>query len=642
MPPPTRYKFHIALIVVVDKENHSQIAMQALLSDKRSEFFESAFESFKQLCKGGTPGVVFTDYDAAAMLAIAKVYPSALNNLCIWHTMGNIREHGGGLENGVLGQILGLFKAAAYAQTEEGKHRLEWQPMLSGPRSRDVLLLLLRRCLSPVSPVCRSRQLVTSSVSCPPSLSRPVTRDRRAGRWASYVHPGLHTLGIASTQRVESMNAAVKKLVTRKGDNVHLGRALLGKVQDDINRSQRRNLGGTVARVAVQGHSYVEDFRTKHLRTFNFVLNAVNYEQCSQHATEVSCGGLSLWPWTDPDLFSPITPNRAPLRCGMPCWRDTEAQILGALHYEAKPVVRGEEAARRLFEELVADPTKANLTYDTGSGELVDPSIPTSDAAGFSMVSRTSVPHFAELLRDQNVTRWCASRRSPRRPGAVTSSPLDRTASSSASACGSLSTGYFARTPSRPCACQASIGAAGLTGPAGPPGQMLPVDPNPIVSSQSGTNLSAYAYANGVTLGKELGGMFKEVSVASIQRLVESMKHCTKQQIEVEKRSLRDESTSRVFTGTPPAHPCPAAGRRRGERVALEAAAREVVAVETPAGEAVAGAEGQATGAQGGAETLLVSLRVRRAVPRGFAEHPTLRQDRAPPAPRLSASRRHP
>ncbi|CBN75640.1 expressed unknown protein [Ectocarpus siliculosus] len=132
--------------------------------------------------------------------------------------------------------------------------------------------------------------------------------------------------------------------------------------------SKRRNLGGTVARVAVQGHSYVESFRTKHLRTFNFVLNAVKYEQCSQHATE-----------------------------------DTETQILGALSYEAIPVVRDEEAARRLFEELVADPTKANLTYDTGSGELVDPSIPTSEAAGVSMVSRTSVPHFAELLRDQNV-----------------------------------------------------------------------------------------------------------------------------------------------------------------------------------------------------------------------------------------------
>ncbi|CAB1105322.1 unnamed protein product [Ectocarpus sp. CCAP 1310/34] len=91
------YKFHLALMVVLDKENHSQIAMQALLSDERSESFEFVFESFKQLCEGGTP--------------------ETLNKLCVWHTMGNIREHGGGLDKGVLGQVL---KAAAYAQTEEG------------------------------------------------------------------------------------------------------------------------------------------------------------------------------------------------------------------------------------------------------------------------------------------------------------------------------------------------------------------------------------------------------------------------------------------------------------------------------------------------------------------------------------------
>ncbi|CAM9772406.1 unnamed protein product [Ectocarpus sp. 12 AP-2014] len=424
-------------------------------------------------------------------------------------------------------------------------------------------------------------------------------------------------------QRVADPSARRNTKSQKVGCEFHLGLwwgADMSTPQVSKSESQRRNVGGTVARVAVHGRSYVEDFRTKHLRTFNFVLNAVKYEQCSQHATE-----------------------------------DTEAQILGAPNYEAKPVVRDEEAARRLFEELVADPTKANLTYDTGSGESVDPSIPTSEAAGVSMVSRTSVPHFAELLRDQNIHT------------VVRITPM-----STACECGHLVAlgpdGFFlctclrqlvygllcphamkalwyqrasqfngatisprwrdSETPWTMAALAAkpanlSTGAAGLTGSAGPPGQMPPVDPNPIVSSRSGPNLSAYAYANGVALGKELGGMFKEVpSVASIQRLMESMKLYARQQIEVEKRSLRDESTSRVFTGTLP-RPTPAlpqgdagdpgrggvAGGERGipegdgqgERVALEAAAREAVAVETAAGEAVAGAEGQATGAQGGA-----------------------------------------
>ncbi|CAM9993724.1 unnamed protein product [Ectocarpus sp. 4 AP-2014] len=147
-----------------------------------------------------------------------------------------------------------------------------------------------------------------------------------------------------------------------------------------------------------------------------------------------------------------------------------------------------------------------------------------------------------------------------------------------------------------------STGAAGLTGPAGPPGRMPPIDPNPTVSSHSGPNLSAYAYANGVALGKELGGMFKEVpSVASIQRLMESMKLYAKQQWRW--RSGRYETSqragcSRELSPGPPL-PCRretpgtrvgdgvAGGERgrpegdgQGETVALEAAAREAVAVE--------------------------------------------------------------
>ncbi|CAM9915684.1 unnamed protein product, partial [Hapterophycus canaliculatus] len=114
-----RYKFSLALIVVVDCDNHSQIAMQALLSNERSESFEFVFESFKELCEGGTPQVVYTDADRASMNAIKTVYPGALNKLCLWHTYENIREHGGGLGEGVLPEVIRKFKTAAYAQTVE-------------------------------------------------------------------------------------------------------------------------------------------------------------------------------------------------------------------------------------------------------------------------------------------------------------------------------------------------------------------------------------------------------------------------------------------------------------------------------------------------------------------------------------------
>lgn len=52
-----RYKYHLALIVVVDKENHTQLAMQAVIQRERTEDFKLLFESFKEMCNGHSPQV---------------------------------------------------------------------------------------------------------------------------------------------------------------------------------------------------------------------------------------------------------------------------------------------------------------------------------------------------------------------------------------------------------------------------------------------------------------------------------------------------------------------------------------------------------------------------------------------------------
>ena len=58
-------------------------------------------------------------------------------------------------------------------------------------------------------------------------------------KWASYVHPGAHTLSIASTQRVESGNSALKHVLQRSGTMVDVNGAILGKVRDDANKTER-------------------------------------------------------------------------------------------------------------------------------------------------------------------------------------------------------------------------------------------------------------------------------------------------------------------------------------------------------------------------------------------------------------------
>lgn len=54
---PASYKHHLALIVVVDKENITHIAMQALLANERTEDFQFLFRSFRQLIGGAQPQV---------------------------------------------------------------------------------------------------------------------------------------------------------------------------------------------------------------------------------------------------------------------------------------------------------------------------------------------------------------------------------------------------------------------------------------------------------------------------------------------------------------------------------------------------------------------------------------------------------
>ena len=78
-------------------------------------------------------------------------------------------------------------------------------------------------------------------------------------------------------------------------------------------------------------------------------------------------------------------------------------QILASLGYNAQPVASGNDEVQRLLAELVADPKKAKLQYDTNSGEFMDPSRMSTSSAGVTMATRTSVPHFAELLEDQTV-----------------------------------------------------------------------------------------------------------------------------------------------------------------------------------------------------------------------------------------------
>ncbi|CAB1105544.1 unnamed protein product [Ectocarpus sp. CCAP 1310/34] len=511
----SKYNHKLAFIVVVDKENHTQIAMQALLDTERHESFVFLMESFKELIRGSSPKVIFTDTDQSEMSAIAQVFPGALNKLCYWHKEQNVKAHGKGLPGGILQGILRKFKAAAYAPTLEAFVEIKTELLSMLDPESGVYKYMLGEIFNP----------------------------GRAGKWASFVHPGLHTLGIASTQRVEGTNCAVKKLVTRTGDLADLERALLGKVQDDAIRTQRRSEVGNTKRVSLSRNMSPAENVKQNLRGyFAFITAALTHERCSTHAKE-----------------------------------DTGVMIDACLGYSTKIVASGETDVRRILQMFVDDPTKVNLMLDTNSGEFIDPAEPTAVApAGVHLASRAPVSHFAGLLRDQAVDKLvrvallqreefchlvalgpdgcflCTCLR-PLVYGLLCPHGLKAMFDTGANKFNGASIAPRWRESSTPWTLEPLAAKPAMLDPGAAecPVELPPFNVTTDDISHSGTNVKAAAYANGTNFGKDMGVLLRQITtLEGIDRVLESTKIFFKQQLEVEKRSQRQASTTQVFTGT--------------------------------------------------------------------------------------------
>ncbi|CAB1104719.1 unnamed protein product [Ectocarpus sp. CCAP 1310/34] len=222
------YKYHLALIVVVDKENYTQIAMQALLANERTEDYKFLFRVFRELCQGMQPEVMFTDADQAAMTAIDEECPASHQKLCLFHMDENLMKHGEGLEQGVLAGKLCLFHMDENL-TKHGKG-LE-QGVLAGVKG---IFHAAARCMVetdvPEAKANLLKQLKPDSHMYK-YMADFVFEPRRVQRWASFVHPGLHTLNITSTQRVQSTNGALKTTMHRSGSMVDVHDTIVGKLR---------------------------------------------------------------------------------------------------------------------------------------------------------------------------------------------------------------------------------------------------------------------------------------------------------------------------------------------------------------------------------------------------------------------------
>eukprot|EP00903_Cladosiphon_okamuranus_P009198 g8784.t1 len=279
--------------------------MQALLSYERTEHFKCLFHVFRELHEGAQPEVICTDGDQAAMTAIDKECPDSTQPLCLFHMDENLGKHGKGLGPGILMVTKGAFDAAAYAQTEEMFLR----------HKTDVFKKL--------TPGSHMNKYVKETIFDP----------RRVQRWASFEQPGLHTLNIHSTQRVESTNSVLKTAMERSGTMVDVHNAIVGEVMDDITKSERQTAGGAVDRVRQRIASSAERMRDGWLEGFGFVREGMRHAKCCAFAM-----------------------------------KDATTEALAAMGYKVDILARGKDNVELELVNMASNPASAGLFFDPTSG----------------------------------------------------------------------------------------------------------------------------------------------------------------------------------------------------------------------------------------------------------------------------------
>eukprot|EP00904_Undaria_pinnatifida_P013113 jgi/Undpi1/8932/HiC_scaffold_26.g11393.m1 len=338
----------LCLVVVVDKENRTQIACQALVLRERTEDLVFVFECVAEMGKK-YPKVIFTDADKAATAAIAQVFPNSLNKYCIFHTIQNIRTHLGGLGS-VASKVVAAFQAAAYDLTESDFFGFK----------RDLLDLL------PLG-----------------GKAYAYMNDHIFGRfekWASHVHPGAHTLGMSSTQPVESANSAIKQGLNGASTMMDCLRAITKLNQAWTNTSQKKTVGVSYNRVAL-GTSNANDAVRDNLlvQVGPFFKKGLREVGASTYAKEV-----------------------------------VKSESLATLGYETTVVASDADEARLLLNQFEAEPSSGRLQHSVTINQTTATvsltacdtegnSTATSAAVDSTMLPRTPLAHFVDLIRDKSI-----------------------------------------------------------------------------------------------------------------------------------------------------------------------------------------------------------------------------------------------
>lgn len=176
-----------ASFVGINNHGKSTVFACCLISDETIESFEWVFKQFKSICKE-TPPVIFTDEDQGMTIALQNIFPDSCHRLCIWHMNRNMIKNLGGILGSHLSDFLKDFNGLAYKKTDEKEFESLWEEMV-----KKYCEAINKESIGYLDHTYSTRK-----------------------RWARTFYSGLFDGGMNSTQRAESFNASLKRLVCNR------------------------------------------------------------------------------------------------------------------------------------------------------------------------------------------------------------------------------------------------------------------------------------------------------------------------------------------------------------------------------------------------------------------------------------------
>jgi hypothetical protein len=240
-----KYNYPLSLFILVDNEGKSRLGAQAFLNDETQESYEWILQQTLD-ATGSEPRVIITDMDPAMDAACKIIYKNAYHVHCIWHLSQNLPKR--------LKSKLGSTNFKEFINEF-------W-------KARNSL------CVDVFEQ--RFQALLEKYPDAHDYLQNTIYSTRQS--WACAFINRIFTAGMQSTQRVESINALIHKVVASSSSMTDVIEAL-------DSRMQKEGLNASFIAWKYKTLTYHQPFVIEHL--FSNIEKLIQKHFSSQIAEEL-------------------------------------------------------------------------------------------------------------------------------------------------------------------------------------------------------------------------------------------------------------------------------------------------------------------------------------------------------------------